>query len=108
MTKVICENCNLEIDVPEGYNAPYIQCPDCASIQRFVRIVEGEPKFKILDQKGRERANNKVIRATPGATPGAVQEATPETTSEATQEAAPEETSSSQGAPTPKAKNNPQ
>ncbi|MBR4330013.1 MAG: hypothetical protein IKP71_09180 [Candidatus Riflebacteria bacterium] len=61
MTKVICENCNLEIDVPEGYNAPYIQCPDCASIQKFVRSVKGEPRFKILDQKGRERANNKVV-----------------------------------------------
>lgn len=61
MTKVICENCNLEIDVPEGYNAPYIQCPDCASIQKFVRSVKGEPRFKILDQKGRERANNNVV-----------------------------------------------
>ena len=61
MTKVICENCNLEIDVPEGYNAPYIQCPDCASIQKFIRNVKGEPRFKILDQKGRERANNNVV-----------------------------------------------
>ena len=69
MTKVICENCNLEIDVPEGYNAPYIQCPDCASIQKFVRSVKGEPKFKILDQKGRERANNKVVSEQPEVMP---------------------------------------
>ncbi len=69
MTKVICENCNLEIDVPEGYNAPYIQCPDCASIQKFVRSVKGEPRFKILDQKGRERANNKVVGGVAETTP---------------------------------------
>ena len=65
MTKVICDNCKLEIDVPEGYNAPYIQCPDCASIQKYIRTVEGEPRFKILDSKSRERANNKVIGQTP-------------------------------------------
>ena len=65
MTKVICDNCKLEIDVPEGYNAPYIQCPDCASIQKFVRSNKGEPRFKILDQKGRERANNKVVGEKP-------------------------------------------
>jgi hypothetical protein len=65
MTKVICDNCKLEIDVPEGYNAPYIQCPDCASIQKYIRTVEGGPRFKILDQKGRERANNKVVGQPP-------------------------------------------
>ena len=61
MPKVICENCNLEIDVPEGYNAPYIQCPDCASIQKYIHSVEGEPRFKILDSKDRELAKNKSI-----------------------------------------------
>ena len=64
MTKVVCDNCKLEIDVPEGYNAPYIQCPDCASFQKFVRSVKGEPKFKILGHKSRERANNQAIRKT--------------------------------------------
>ena len=112
MTKVICENCNLEIDVPEGYNAPYIQCPDCASIQRFVRTVKGEPKFKILDQKGRERANSKVVGATPRAMPGATQEttsgATQEATPEATSEVTSEETPTSQAGTTPKGKNNTQ
>ena len=58
MTKVTCENCNVEIDVPEGYNAPYIQCPECASIQKFIRNTQGEPRFKILNNKGRERTIN--------------------------------------------------
>jgi hypothetical protein len=65
MTKVICDNCKLEIDVPDGYNAPYIQCPDCASIQKYVRSVKGEPRYKILAQKDRSQTNNQIVREKP-------------------------------------------
>ena len=61
MTKVVCENCKIEIEIPEGYDAPFLQCPDCGAIQKYNLIKKDEPKFKILTQKGRERAANKVV-----------------------------------------------
>ncbi len=70
MTTVICDNCNLEIDIPEGYNAPFIQCPECASIQKYIQQnTQGEPRFKILDSKGRERAANQVVTPEPAELP---------------------------------------
>ena len=61
MAKVVCENCKIEVEVPEGYNAPFLRCPDCGAIQKYNIINENEPKFKILDKEGRERAANKVV-----------------------------------------------
>ncbi len=62
MTKILCDNCKSVIDVPNGYNEPFIQCPECRAIQKYVRQLEaGEPKFKILDEKGIERAANQVV-----------------------------------------------
>ena len=61
MSKVVCENCKIEIEVPEGYDAPFLRCPDCGVIQKYVKSNLGEPRFKILDEKGRERAANKVV-----------------------------------------------
>ena len=61
MAKVVCENCKIEIEVPEGYNAPFLRCPDCGAIQKYEVKNENEPKFKILDKQGRERAANKVV-----------------------------------------------
>lgn len=55
MARVICENCKIEIQVPDGYSAPFLQCPDCGSIQEYQRIVPGEPKFKILGHIDRKR-----------------------------------------------------
>ena len=61
MAKVVCENCKIEIEIPEGYDAPFLQCPDCGAIQKYNLIKKDEPKFKILTPKGRERAANKVV-----------------------------------------------
>ena len=61
MGKVICETCQIEIEVPDGYSAPFLRCPDCGTMQKYNRNKAGEPKFRILDEKGRERAANKVI-----------------------------------------------
>lgn len=60
MAKMICGNCKTEFDVPEKYKAPFIQCPDCRSVQKFERDTSGEPKFKVLDEKGRERVGKNV------------------------------------------------
>ena len=54
MAKVVCENCKIEIEVPEGYNAPFLRCPDCGAIQKYEVKNENEPKFKILDKQGLE------------------------------------------------------
>lgn len=62
MTKILCDTCNAEIIIPKGYTEPFIQCPDCGALQKYVqKPVAGEPKFKILDEKGRERAANQVV-----------------------------------------------
>jgi hypothetical protein len=63
MIKVVCDNCKIEIVIPDNYNAPFIQCPDCGSIQKLKNeeIPNKEPKYKILDEKGRQRAANHYV-----------------------------------------------
>lgn len=60
MTKVVCENCRIEIDVPEGYSAPFLQCPECGSMQKYKRNNAGEPRFKVLTNKNRVNVANKI------------------------------------------------
>lgn len=63
MLKVVCDNCKIEIVIPDKYNAPFIQCPDCGSIQKLKseEIPNKEPRFKLLDEKGRQRAANHFV-----------------------------------------------
>lgn len=58
MAKIVCENCKLDIEVPEDYSAPFLRCPDCGTIQKYKKISSGEPKFKILDEKSRKKVSN--------------------------------------------------
>lgn len=61
MAQIICEQCKATIDVVDNYAAPFIQCPSCGSHQKYTPDTSGQPKFKILDAKGRERAANNVV-----------------------------------------------
>lgn len=62
MEKILCDICKTEIEIPDGYKNPFIQCPDCGTLNKYeVKAAKGEPKFKILDEKGRERAANQVV-----------------------------------------------
>jgi hypothetical protein len=68
MTKVVCENCRIEIDVPEGYSAPFLQCPECGSMQKYHRNNAGEPRFKVLSNKNRVNVTNKIPEERPNKT----------------------------------------
>ena len=68
MTKVVCENCRIEIDVPEGYSAPFLQCPECGSMQKYQRNNAGEPRFKVLTNKNRVNVTNKIPDERPNKT----------------------------------------
>ncbi len=61
MAQIVCEQCKATIDVADNYASPFIQCPSCGSLQKYTPDTSGQPKFKILDAKGRERAANKVV-----------------------------------------------
>lgn len=61
MTQIECDECKSIIDVPDGYTAPYIQCPACGSHKKLQIAAPNGPKYKILDDKGRERAANKTV-----------------------------------------------
>ncbi len=61
MSKIVCETCKIEIDVPEGYDAPFLRCPDCGAIQKYNKDTTGIPKFKVLDEKSREKVGKTVV-----------------------------------------------
>ena len=65
MIEIRCAQCSAVFALPEGYAAPYIKCPTCGSHQKNTQVAD-EPKYRILDQAGRQRAQYQVSQeATP-------------------------------------------
>lgn len=66
MAIIVCEQCKAEIDVPAGYNVPFIKCPECGTPQRVMQTPAGGPKFKILNSQRRfGAANNQPVEQPP-------------------------------------------
>lgn len=61
MATIICNQCQAEIEIPAGYNVPYIKCAVCGAPQRLQLNAPNEPRFKILDKKGRINAANQTV-----------------------------------------------
>ncbi len=58
MATIVCEQCKAEIEIPAGYNVPFIKCPECGTPQRVMQAPTGGPKFKILNNQRRFNAAN--------------------------------------------------
>lgn len=71
--EIHCEHCSACFVIPENYAEPYAQCPECGSHQKMLHLTSSEPKYKILDQAGRQRARLPV--AQPAAVTSAVSSA---------------------------------
>lgn len=65
MAIIICEQCKAEIEIPAGYNVPFIKCTVCGAPQRVMKAPSGGPKFKILDNQRRSNATNNTLNPIP-------------------------------------------
>ncbi len=76
MTEIRCAQCSAVFVLPEGYAAPYIKCPTCGSHEKN-SLVADEPKYRILDQAGRQRAQRQENQETPTVPPPGIPVASP-------------------------------
>lgn len=47
-----CDQCSAKIQIPDDYSAPFVQCPECGSHQRYQKPKDlNEPEYKLGSAK---------------------------------------------------------
>jgi len=59
MAEIICSQCSAKIDIPDGYNLPFLKCKNCGAHQKTPQA-SNEPTYSLLDPAARARSQQPV------------------------------------------------
>jgi hypothetical protein len=59
MAEIICSQCSAKIDIPDGYNLPFLKCDNCGAHLKAPQASD-EPTYSLLDPAARARSQQPV------------------------------------------------